>query len=111
MNVGSVGYSQTYTPQTMRNNANAQQVAAKDVEGTKQSYADAAKKAEHAQEGKATTKAEGEKDVTSHVESFTYGALGMAHPEDVKESDDTAYSAGQFLSALGTVGALLAIVV
>nr|WP_232312848.1 hypothetical protein [Enterovibrio coralii] len=55
------------------------------------------------------TEAEGK--TSSSVESFTYGALGMDHPEEVKSNDDAAYSAGQVLSALGTIGGLIAVLV
>jgi hypothetical protein len=57
-----------------------------------------------AQEGKAP-------EETSAVKSFTYGALGMEHPEKVQESDDSSYTAGKFVSALGTIGTILAVIV
>ncbi|OOF32667.1 hypothetical protein [Salinivibrio costicola] len=57
-----------------------------------------------AQEGK-------EPEETSAVKSFTYGALGMDHPEKVQESDDSSYTAGKFVSALGTIGTILAVIV
>ncbi|OOF19630.1 hypothetical protein BZG79_02015 [Salinivibrio sp. MA427] len=57
-----------------------------------------------AQEGK-------EPEETSAVKSFTYGALGMEHPEKVQESDDSSYTAGKFVSALGTIGTILAVIV
>ncbi len=54
-------------------------------------------------------------DVSEHdtppLKSFAYGALGMDHPKEIKESHDDAYTAGQILSALGTIGAVLAVVV
>lgn len=57
-----------------------------------------------------TARAEGNTPASS-VEAFTYGALGMDHPDEVKNNEDDAYTAGQVLSALGTIGAVLAIVV
>ncbi|EGU29334.1 hypothetical protein [Vibrio scophthalmi] len=48
-----------------------------------------------------------EKTVGDKVESFAAGALGMDHPDTIKEEDDDSYSAGQFLSAAATVGGLL----
>lgn len=45
------------------------------------------------------------------MKSFAYGALGMDHPEEVENNDDPAYSAGQALSAIGTIGTILAILV
>ncbi|CAH0534648.1 hypothetical protein VST7929_02598 [Vibrio stylophorae] len=47
----------------------------------------------------------------NNLESFTYGALGMDHPEDVKKNNDEYYTAGQFLSAAATVGGILLMVV
>lgn len=49
----------------------------------------------------------GEKSVGSKVESFAHGALGMDHPDKIKEEDDGSYSAGQYLSAAATVGGIL----
>ncbi|HDG1635644.1 TPA: hypothetical protein PFD90_001564 [Vibrio cholerae] len=48
-----------------------------------------------------------DKTVGDKVEAFTYGALGMAHPEKVKEVEDSSYSAGQYLSAAATIGVIL----
>jgi hypothetical protein len=50
---------------------------------------------------------EGDKTMSDKVEAFTYGALGMEHPDKVKEKDDSFFSAGQYLSAAATVGSLL----
>ncbi|GAL12145.1 hypothetical protein JCM19233_3137 [Vibrio astriarenae] len=41
------------------------------------------------------------------VESFAYGALGMDHPDTVKEQNDPSYTAGQYVSAAATIGGLL----
>ena len=49
----------------------------------------------------------GDKTVSDKVEAFTYGALGMEHPNKIKDEDDSSYSAGQYLSAAATVGSLL----
>ncbi|MGL4828502.1 MAG: hypothetical protein ACRCXG_04285 [Vibrio sp.] len=48
-----------------------------------------------------------DKTMSDKVESFTYGALGMDHPDKIKEEDDSSYSAGQYLSAAATVGGIL----
>ncbi len=48
---------------------------------------------------------------TPPLKSFAYGALGMDHPKEIQKSHDDAYTAGQILSALGTIGAVLAVVV
>ncbi len=47
----------------------------------------------------------------SAVKSFAYGALGMDKPNEVKDNDDGAYTAGQVLKAIGTVGSIIAIMV
>ncbi len=47
------------------------------------------------------------KTVSEKVESFTHGALGMDHPDKIKEEEDTSYSAGQYLSAALSVGGIL----
>ena len=47
------------------------------------------------------------KTVSEKVESFTHGALGMDHPDKVKQEEDTSYSAGQYLSAVLSVGGVL----
>lgn len=52
-----------------------------------------------------------EQDVTDKVESFTYGALGMDHPDEVKDEQDGSYSAGQYLKGAVSVGALLLAVI
>ncbi|EEX31685.1 MULTISPECIES: hypothetical protein [Vibrio] len=56
-------------------------------------------------EAKAAEKAD--KTVGDKVESFTHGALGIDKPDEIKEEDDGAYSAGQYLSAAATVGGIL----
>jgi prophage DNA circulation protein len=50
---------------------------------------------------------EGDKTVSDKVESFAHGALGMDHPDKIKEEDDGSYSAGQYLSAAATIGGIL----
>lgn len=57
------------------------------------------------------TMPEGDKSMSKKVESFTYGALGMEHPDKVKQEEDSSYSAGQYLSAAATVGSLLLLLV
>ncbi|MGF1910370.1 hypothetical protein L4C38_13060 [Vibrio kasasachensis] len=51
------------------------------------------------------------KTVSDKVESFAHGALGMDHPDTIKEEEDDSYSAGQFVSAAATVGGLLLMLV
>lgn len=51
------------------------------------------------------------KTVGDKVEAFTYGALGMDHPDEIQKEADSSYSAGQYLSAAATVGGMLLILV
>lgn len=50
-------------------------------------------------------------DIANKVESFTYGAFGMEHPDDVKEVADSSYSAGQYLKGALSIGAMLLAIV
>ena len=52
-----------------------------------------------------------EKSVGDKVESFAHGALGMDHPDTIKEEEDDSYSAGQFVSAAATIGGILLMLV
>ncbi|SHO58339.1 hypothetical protein [Vibrio quintilis] len=54
--------------------------------------------------------AEKDKTVGDKVESFTYGALGMEHPDKLEEENDSSYSAGQYLSAAATIGSILLLI-
>ncbi|WP_428772011.1 hypothetical protein [Vibrio sp.] len=58
------------------------------------------------QDGK-TTEAKADKTVGDKVESFAHGALGMEHPDKLKEEEDDSYSAGQYMSAALTIGGIL----
>ena len=48
-----------------------------------------------------------EKEKSSQIESFTHGALGLDHPDDIEEKEDSSYSAGQYLKGALSVGAVL----
>jgi hypothetical protein len=48
-----------------------------------------------------------DKSVGDHIESFTYGALGIDHPNEAEKIEDDSYSAGQYLKGALTVGGLL----
>ncbi|GAL20231.1 hypothetical protein JCM19235_4431 [Vibrio maritimus] len=48
-----------------------------------------------------------EEGMSKSVQSFAHGALGMDHPDDLKEQEDTSYSLGQYASAAVTIGALI----
>tara|TARA_R110001583_G_scaffold22377_7_gene84027 strand:+ start:30428 stop:30796 length:369 start_codon:yes stop_codon:yes gene_type:complete len=54
---------------------------------------------------------DGEKSIGDHIESFTYGALGIDHPNEAKKIEDDSYSAGQYLKGALTVGGLLLAIV
>ncbi len=41
------------------------------------------------------------------AKAFTYGALGMDHPQRPKEPTDKAYTAGKYLSAAAKIGGLV----
>ncbi|MDF2153811.1 hypothetical protein [Vibrio sp. CAU 1672] len=47
------------------------------------------------------------KTVGDKVESFAHGALGMDHPDKIKQEEDSSYSAGQYLSAAATIGGII----
>ncbi|OAN16975.1 hypothetical protein A3K86_08550 [Photobacterium jeanii] len=121
MTVGTVGNSPTYSPATLKSQAAVSAQAegrnhavAGDPKGAvaettvsiseeaKQKLAADAK--QNAAEGKVP---EGESKEPSKLESLTYGALGMDHPKDVEKQSDEYYTAGQVLSAVGTIGAVL----
>lgn len=44
---------------------------------------------------------------STKVESFTHGALGLDHPEKIEETEDTSYTAGQYLKGALSAGAIL----
>nr|WP_246201097.1 hypothetical protein [Vibrio ziniensis] len=48
-----------------------------------------------------------DKTVSDKLEAFTYGALGMEHPDKIKQEVDASYSAGQYLAAAASVGSML----
>ena len=106
MNVGGTGYSQYSYPKLEPKAQDINQVKPDLIVPSSENIKQAA-------EDKVVTKTKQVESETpaSGVEAFTYGALGMAHPDEVKKNDDGAYTAGQVLSALGTIGAVLAVVV
>lgn len=44
---------------------------------------------------------------STKVESFTHGALGLDHPDQIEEAEDSSYSAGQYVKGALSVGAIL----
>ncbi len=117
MTISSVnGSSASYTPST-NNTAPATKAGTGEVSKTaenklpdsaelqrKVAALEAADKAKES--GEVTGKEEGK-----NVKSFTYGALGMDHPDSVKENKDSAYTAGQVLKAAGTIGGIIALLI
>lgn len=47
----------------------------------------------------------------NYVKSFTYGALGIDKPSEVDKNEDSGYTAGAVLKAIGTIGSIIAIIV
>jgi len=47
----------------------------------------------------------------SAAESFTYGALGLGHPEEEEKYQDTFYTAGKVLTAAIAVGGIISVLV
>lgn len=45
------------------------------------------------------------------LKSFTYGALGMDHPDSLENKEDTSYTSGQYLKAAATLGSIIALFV
>ncbi|MGT0150224.1 hypothetical protein ACT691_15100 [Vibrio metschnikovii] len=41
------------------------------------------------------------------AKAFTYGALGMGHPDQTTEPTNKAYTAGKYLSAAAKIGGLV----
>lgn len=54
-----------------------------------------------------TESAQAAQKQSTKVESFTHGALGLDHPDKIKEKEDSSYSAGQYLKGALSVGAIL----
>ena len=52
----------------------------------------------------ATTEAEQGTD----LKSFTFGALGLDHPDTVEQKEDSSYTVGQYVKAAATIGGMIA---
>ncbi|PSW19309.1 hypothetical protein C9I98_13150 [Photobacterium sanctipauli] len=116
MTIGNINQNATYSPSSLKASA----AAAKQAQGgqeadkpvvaqTTVSISEEAKLKQAEEVAQQSTQADGstEKDSAGKAESFAYGALGMDHPDEVKENTDDFYTAGQVLSALGTVATVL----
>lgn len=60
------------------------------------------------QQASATTTTTTESDEGSDLKSFTFGALGLDHPDKVEEKEDSSYTAGQYVKAAATIGGMIA---
>lgn len=49
-----------------------------------------------------------ENDEGADLKSFTFGALGLDHPDKVEEKEDSSYTAGQYVKAAATIGGMIA---
>ncbi|QQX79473.1 hypothetical protein JK628_18385 [Shewanella sp. KX20019] len=47
-------------------------------------------------------------DDGTDLKSFAFGALGLDHPEQVEEKEDSSYTAGQYVKAAATIGGMIA---
>lgn len=118
MTIGSVANTMTYSPATLKasvaasaqadeGNQTADKTRTVKTGDTTVSISKEAKRIQAADAGKQNTNADGSMETAKKAESFTYGALGMDHPDEVKQNTDDFYTAGQVLSALGTVATVL----
>ncbi|WP_087023325.1 hypothetical protein [Thaumasiovibrio subtropicus] len=116
MTINSVNGSSTlYTPSTSTPTVKPASGEEKAVE-TSNKLPDSAELQRKVAELEAADKAKGAEGVEGEegkkqVKSFTYGALGMDHPDAVKDNDDGAYTAGQVLKAAGTIGGIIALLI
>ncbi|SDI43577.1 hypothetical protein SAMN04488540_101396 [Ferrimonas sediminum] len=98
MQVGSQASLQAYqslTPKTARPQPHADEAGAAKLNATEAPSA-------------TTTPAPADKNSNmDEVTSFTYGALGMDHPDVIEEIDDPTYTAGQYAKAALSIGGLL----
>lgn len=64
-------------------------------------------------QGDGKSKEVGKTEEPSSIKSFTYGALGLEHPEQQAKENDTNpyYSAGRWLAAAATVGTIIRLLV
>ncbi|WP_299017203.1 hypothetical protein [uncultured Photobacterium sp.] len=119
MTVGSVASTNAYSPATLKASVAASAQAAEGIQVADKSQtakagdstvsiSEEAKLMQVADAGKHNIEADEETALaTKKAESFAYGALGMDHPDEVQQNTDDFYTAGQVLSALGTVATVL----
>ncbi|MGF1874187.1 hypothetical protein L4D77_02500 [Photobacterium frigidiphilum] len=122
MTIGSVGNSSTYSPATLQastagavktdaEKSQADKASVTKATDTTVSISDDAKRklaAEADTQTHVKKNADGTaKEESSVAESFAYGALGMDHPDEINTNTDDFYTAGQVLSAIGTVATVL----
>ncbi|MGF1680899.1 hypothetical protein [Photobacterium minamisatsumaniensis] len=119
MTIGNINNNATYTPSSLKASAASTRVG-QDAQGeakpvvaqTTVSISEEAKQKQAADVAQQAIKADGsDNDEGSKTESFAYGVLGMDHPDEVKDNTDDFYTAGQVLSAIGTVATVLLAIV
>lgn len=50
-------------------------------------------------------------DETTDLKSFAFGALGLDHPDQVEDKEDSSYTVGQYVKAAATIGGMIAMFV
>lgn len=111
MNVGNYGYSQQYLLNSNSPKLQNEHEKIKSSENVglspKIAKIDEAKLTETID----TTETKSE-DPASKIKSFAYGVLGLDHPDTVeKNRQDTAYTAGKYVSGLRAIGSILSVIV
>lgn len=115
MTIRNITNTATYTPASVKATSAqqgpkplpAERMAAPPVIGTQVSISDAARQRQADEKGDPVPSSAVQEGATEKAEAFAYGVLGMDHPDEVKTESDDFYTAGQVLSAIGTVATVL----
>ncbi|MGF1724481.1 hypothetical protein [Photobacterium nomapromontoriensis] len=124
MTIRNITNTATYTPASVKaasarlahNHQSAEQatvppMAAAPVAATQVSISDTARQRQASEMPNQTSRPAGQEGATEKAEAFAFGVLGMGHPSEVKNEGDEYYTAGQVLSAMGTVATVLLAIV
>ncbi|PKG55596.1 hypothetical protein CXF83_19610 [Shewanella sp. Choline-02u-19] len=57
------------------------------------------------------TAATADTDEITDLKSFAFGALGLDHPDQVEDKEDSSYTVGQYVKAAATIGGMIAMFV
>ncbi|MCL1058771.1 hypothetical protein L2729_12345 [Shewanella gelidimarina] len=57
------------------------------------------------------TPATADTDETTDLKSFAFGALGLDHPDQIEDKEDSSYTVGQYVKAAATIGGMIAMFV